>query len=55
LAGAGTGKTETLMQKYASFIQQNVDPSQILSITFTNKAAHEMKQRIISILDWQEN
>ncbi len=49
LAGAGTGKTKTLTSKIALLIASGISPSQILAITFTNKAAAEMRQRIAQI------
>jgi len=49
LAGAGTGKTKTLISKIALMINSGVSASRILAITFTNKAAGEMRHRIAAI------
>ncbi|CAN6611783.1 hypothetical protein TRVA0_004S04610 [Trichomonascus vanleenenianus] len=46
LAGPGTGKTKTLTSRVAYLIEQGIDPSHIVVMTFTNKAAQEMKERI---------
>jgi DNA helicase-2/ATP-dependent DNA helicase PcrA len=47
VAGAGSGKTRTLTAKIAHLIKQGFDPTRILAITFTNKAAEEMKTRLV--------
>lgn len=47
VAGAGSGKTRTLTAKFAHLIEQGYDPERILAITFTNKAADEMKFRLM--------
>jgi len=51
VAGPGTGKTRTLTSRIAYLIdQKNVSPSSILAVTFTNRAANEMKQRLQRLL-----
>ncbi len=56
VAGAGSGKTRTLTAKFSHLVNQGHDPKRILAITFTNKAADEMKSRLMKLtgLDYQD-
>ena len=51
IAGAGTGKTSTLTHRILNLIKEGVPPSEILAITFTNKAAKEMSIRVANLLE----
>src|SRR6266702_7516307 len=50
IAGAGSGKTRTLIYRVAYLLEQGIPPQRILLLTFTNKAAREMMRRVADLL-----
>jgi DNA helicase-2/ATP-dependent DNA helicase PcrA len=55
IAGAGAGKTKTVTTRIVNLIKNNIQPESILAITFTNKAAKEMKERVHQMIQDDTN
>ncbi len=55
IASAGTGKTSTIVGRIAYLLEEGLKPEEILLLTFTNKAAQEMKERVAGVLEGAKN
>jgi DNA helicase-2/ATP-dependent DNA helicase PcrA len=55
VAGAGAGKTKTITSRIIHLIHEGINPESILAITFTNKAAKEMRDRVFKMIEEKEH